>query len=86
MIEIERPLVLERLQELEGWAVYISEALILNQKQERATIPMIERSVDPRALKEVRELAWMLYSKLHVINTQLELSRGELAEPLQLQR
>ena len=30
-----------------------------------------------RALKQVRELAWSLRDKLHVMNTELELSRGE---------
>jgi hypothetical protein len=86
MTEIERPLVLERLLELEGWAAYIIEGVTLNQRQEKVTMRMLERSIDLRALREIRELAFSLRAKLRVVNTQLELSRGEPAEPLELRR
>jgi len=86
MIATEHRLVLERLRELEGWAVYITEALTLNQRQEQMTIGMLERGVDPRALKEIRELSWSLYAKLQVLNTQMELSPRELVEPAELRR
>jgi hypothetical protein len=84
MIDTERPMVLERLRDLEGWAVYIVEALTMNQRQEPVTVGMLERGVDPRALKEIRELSWSLYAKLHVLNTELELSRGEVVASLEL--
>ena len=86
MMEFERPLVLERLLELEGWAAYIVEGVTLNQRQEKVTMGMLERSLDPRALREIRELAFSLRAKLRVINTQLELSRGQPAEPVELRR
>ncbi|HLY75505.1 MAG TPA: hypothetical protein VKU80_15390 [Planctomycetota bacterium] len=86
MIETERPVVLERLLELEGWAAYIIEGLTLNQRQEKVTMGMLERSIDLRALREIRELAFSLRTKLRVVNTELELSRGEPAASLELRR
>jgi len=70
-----RLLVLERLRELEGWSEYIIEALHLNQKYEPVNREMLERTVEERALREIRELSWALRDKLHVVNLQLELSR-----------
>jgi len=80
MTELERTLVLERLQELEGWSSYIVEALTMNQKREPATVEMLARAVDPRDLRELREISWSLFSGLHRINVQLEHSRGKPEE------
>lgn len=75
MVATERIPVLERLHELEGWAEYISEALLLDQGLEPATKAMIERVVDAHALRQLRELSWSLRDKLHVVNVQLEHGR-----------
>ena len=66
--------VLERLQELEGWAEYTVHALHLNQRNEPVTREMLERILGERELREIRELSWTLREKLHLVNTQLELS------------
>jgi hypothetical protein len=75
MEETSRNPVLERLQELEGWAEYITEALHLDQKGEPVRREMLERTVEERSLREVRELSWRLRDRLHLLTTQLELSR-----------
>jgi hypothetical protein len=72
---MSRNLVLQRLQELEGWAEYITEALHLNQKSEPVKREMLEHTVDGRALREIRDLSWRLRDRLHLLTTQLELSR-----------
>jgi hypothetical protein len=74
-MEQDRIPVLERLQELEGWAAYMTEALLLNQRCEPVKPEMLKRAVGEQALREIRELSWSLRDKLHVITTQLELSR-----------
>ena len=73
----DRALVLERLHELESWAEYIAEALHLDQRLEPVKREMLERTVEMQALKELREMSWSLREKLHVIATQIELSRAE---------
>ena len=75
MKDMPRDLVLERLQELEGWAEYITEALHLDQKSELVKPEMLERTVEGRSLREIRELSWRLRDRLHLLTTQLELSR-----------
>lgn len=77
MMENERILVLESLRELEGWSDYILEALTLDRKEERTNIRMLEQSIGERELREIRELSWSLFDKFHLINTKLELTRGE---------
>lgn len=77
MTEQERIAVLDRLQEMEGWASYVVEALVRDQKSEPMTIEMLKRSVSPELLREIREASWTLFAKLHRINVQLEYSRGE---------
>lgn len=72
-----RALVLERLQELEGWAEYIIEALHLDRRNEPVKKAMLERVVDLEALRQIRELSWALRDKLHVVTTQVEFSRAE---------
>jgi hypothetical protein len=67
--------VLERMQELEGWAEYIVEALHLNQRNEPVPCEMVERLLKDRDLRAIRELSWTLLNKLHVVTTQLEFSR-----------
>ena len=67
----DRAAVLDRLRELEGWAEYIFEALLRDQKRE----PVIEGVVDPDALKRLREISWSLKDKLHILATEVELSR-----------
>ncbi|HEV3025925.1 MAG TPA: hypothetical protein VG457_00045, partial [Planctomycetota bacterium] len=67
--------VFERLRELEGWAEYIIEALHLNQRAEPVKREMLERMLDRQALRQIRELSWSLREKLHLVTTQLELSR-----------
>lgn len=71
----ERVGVLERLQELEGWAEYILEALHLDQSSEPLKRAVLERVVETPALRQLRELSWSLRDKLHLIVTQLELTR-----------
>jgi len=66
--------VLERLQELEGWAQYITEALHLDQKNEPVKREMLERALGEQSLRQIRELSWSLRDKLHLVTTQLELS------------
>src|SRR6476646_667322 len=73
----DRALVLERLRELEGWAEYITEALHLNQRLEPVKREMLERALDPQALKQLREMSWSLRDKLHMIGTEVELSCAE---------
>jgi hypothetical protein len=84
MTEDERRVVLERLRELEGWSAYIFEAVTLNQRQEPATMAMLERTVGMRTLKQLREMSWSLRDKLHVVGTELELSRGEPLAALEI--
>jgi hypothetical protein len=67
--------VLERLRELEGWAEYITEALHLDQRSEPVKREMLERTLGEQALRQIRELSWSLRDKLHLVTTQLELSR-----------
>jgi hypothetical protein len=67
--------VLERIEELEGWAEYIVEALHLNQRGEPVRREMLERLLGERDLRAIRELSWSLRDKLHVVTTRLELSR-----------
>ena len=69
-----RTVVLEKLEELEGWAEYIVEALHLDQTTEPVTRTMIEGLVDRTTLRQLRELSWSLRDKLHVTVTQVELS------------
>ena len=73
----DRSLVLQRLHELEGWAEYIVEALNLDQRLEPVKREMLERVVEMPALKQLREMSWSLRDKLHLIATQVELSRAE---------
>lgn len=73
----ERIPVLERLQELEGWAEYIFEALHVDQEMEPAKREMMERTIEMHALRQLRELSWSLRDKLHLITTQMELTRAE---------
>jgi hypothetical protein len=67
--------VFERLRELEGWALYITEALHLDQRSEPVKREMLERTLGEQALRQIRELSWSLRDKLHLVTTQLELSR-----------
>ncbi|HVR82750.1 MAG TPA: hypothetical protein VMU54_00475 [Planctomycetota bacterium] len=67
--------VLERLQELEGWAQYLTEALHLDQKSEPVKQEMLQRTLGEQTLRQIRELSWSLRDKLHLVTTQLELSR-----------
>ena len=71
----ERQNVLERLQELEGWAEYIVEALHLNQQREPVKREMLERALGPDELRQLREQAWTLLKQLHRLTTTLEFSR-----------
>jgi hypothetical protein len=75
MEQTDRDPALERLQELEGWAEYIFEALHVNQGAEPVKAEMLKRTLDPQALRQIRELSWSLRDKLHLATTQLELSR-----------
>jgi hypothetical protein len=67
--------VFERIQELEGWAEYIVEALHLNQASEPVKREMLERAVNREALKKAREVSWSLRDLLHRMSTELEYSR-----------
>ncbi|HVR83594.1 MAG TPA: hypothetical protein VMU54_04735 [Planctomycetota bacterium] len=75
MEQEEHTQVFERLQELEGWAQYITEALHLDQRSEPVKREMLERTLGEQALRQIRELSWSLRDKLHLVTTQLELSR-----------
>jgi hypothetical protein len=75
MEQKEHTQVFERLRELEGWAEYITEALHLDQRSEPVKCEMLERTLDEQALRQIRELSWSLRDKLHLVTTQLELSR-----------
>ena len=75
MEQEEHTQVFERLQELEGWAQYITEALHLDQRSEPVKREMLERTLGEQALRQIRELSWWLRDKLHLVTTQLELSR-----------
>lgn len=66
--------VLERLLELQGWAEYIFEALHWDRKSEPVKREMLERVVDLEALRQIRELSWALWDKLHLAALQLDLS------------
>ncbi|HVR87852.1 MAG TPA: hypothetical protein VMU54_26275 [Planctomycetota bacterium] len=68
--------VLERLRELEGWALYITEALHFDQRSEPVKRAMLERALDEQALRQIRELSWSLRDELHLVTTQLELSQS----------
>lgn len=70
----DHELVRERLQELEGWAEYVFEALHWDQRSEPVKRAMLERVVELQALREIRELSWMLRDKIHKITTELEYS------------
>ena len=70
----ERRLVLERLRELEGWSEYITEALHLDQAREPVKREMLERLVEQRSLREIRERSWQLRDTLHRVATELDLS------------
>ena len=71
----EHKSVLERIEELEGWAEYIVDALHLNQREEPVRREMLERQLEERNLRAIRELSWSLRDKLHMVRTQLEYSR-----------
>jgi hypothetical protein len=71
----EHTQVFERLQELEGWAVYITEALHFDQGSEPVKCEMLEKTLGEQAMRQIRELSWSLRDKLHLVTTQLELSR-----------
>jgi hypothetical protein len=71
----EHQLVMERIRDLEGWAEYIVDALFLNQRFEPVGREMLERLLQERELQTIRELSWKLRDKLHLVRTQLELSR-----------
>ena len=73
----DRAAVLERLRELEGWADYIFEALLRGPTWEPVRAEMMERVVDPGALKRLRELSWSLKDKLHVLATEVEWSPAD---------
>ena len=71
----EHQSVLERMQDLEGWAEYIVDALHLNLRDEPVRREMLERLLGERDLRAIRELSWSLRDKLHLVTTQLEFSR-----------
>lgn len=75
MKEADRISVLERLRDLEGWADYIMCALHLDQGSEPVKREMLERTLSEQTLRQIRELSWLLRDKLHLITTELELSR-----------
>jgi hypothetical protein len=68
--------VLERLLELEGWADYIVEALHRDRVSEPVKRVMLEQILGEQALRQIRELSWSLRDKLHLVTTQLDLSRS----------
>jgi hypothetical protein len=72
-----RALVFERLQELEGWAEYIIDALHLDRRHEPVKKAMLEQMVELEALRKIRELSWELRDKLHIVTTQIEFSGAE---------
>ena len=61
-----------RLHELRGWADYIFESLTLDQEHELAKIAQLERLVGPRGIKELREQAFVLRDRLHVLIVEAE--------------
>jgi hypothetical protein len=61
---------------LEGWAECIFEALHVDRGSEPVKTEMLERTLDEQALRQIRELSWSLRDKLHLVTTQLELSRA----------
>jgi hypothetical protein len=67
--------VLERLLELEGWADYIMEALHRDRKSEPVKMEMLQQILGEQALRQIRELSWSLRERLHLVTTQLDLSR-----------
>jgi hypothetical protein len=75
MEQKEATQVFERLRELEGWAEYITEALHLDQRSEPVKRKMLEQTLGEQPLRQIRELSWSLRDKLHLVTTQLELSR-----------
>lgn len=77
MNESSRNPVLERLQELEGWAQYTTEALHLDQANEQVKQANLERALEGGSLREIQELSWRLRDQLHLLSTQLELSLEE---------
>jgi hypothetical protein len=74
MEQKEHTQVFETLQELEGWAQYITEALHIDQRSEPVKCEMLERTLGEQALRQIRELSWSLRDQLHLVTTQLELS------------
>jgi hypothetical protein len=72
----DRQKVLARLQDLEGWAEYVFEALHLDQESEPMRQGMLERTVEHEALRQLREVTWSLRDQLHRITTELELSHS----------
>ena len=64
MQDSERTRATELLGNLQGWAEFICESLH----------EPLDSAVEQRALREARQLSWILREKLYVLRTQLEFS------------
>jgi len=75
MIIADNKHVARRLQELLGWADYIVESLVQDQRYEQGKREVLERLVEQNVLRELRELSWSLREKLHLVATRVEHSQ-----------
>ena len=81
MITADRKHLVRRLQELRGWADFIVESLTNDQPYETGKREMLGQALDPRALKELREIAWSLRDRLDRSAVQLDLTSTSLEVP-----
>lgn len=77
----ERAQVISKLEELEGWAEYIVEALHVDHNYEPVKCHMLKGMLEKDGLRQVRELSWSLRDRLHVLTTELQYTGEDL--PLQ---
>jgi hypothetical protein len=71
-VEMNESHVAKRLQELRGWADYIVESLTRDQRYESGKMELLERLLDERELRDLRDLAASLADRLNRIRVRPE--------------
>jgi hypothetical protein len=68
----DRQVVLERLQDLEGWADFILQSLTVRPAKDATKQELLDRTLEKQDLKRLRELSWSLWDHLHRITIELQ--------------
>jgi hypothetical protein len=72
----DRQVVLEKLQDLEGWADFILQSLTVHPAKETKKEELLDQTLEKHSLKRLRELSWSLWEHLHRITIELQHSHA----------